>query len=215
MEHGVSVEMVLEGAYAVRVDSLIRVIRAGGAVEEFAAGAEALLGPGDAVLYLDASAAQRFHNPDAIDTVVVGVSVIAALDNERGVSQDGATGVLLYPLGRIDAATWAQAGFVAGPFSITLQRVTVAPGGTLPPADTSVPTMRYIESGSLTWVTAGTEATPPGSAGTIVFASRQYVPWMPSEPDRPPVLRNDGAGPLAVLELTISPAEGLSATRAP
>jgi Putative zinc-finger len=206
-EQGAAVEIVLEGAYAVRAEAAIRVVRADGAVDDVPPGTEVRLGPGDAVLYLDDTAAQAYRNPGDRRTVVLGLAVVVARDADRADALAGAAGVAVESLGTIAAADVELSGIVAGPLVVALRRVTVAPGAHLPAADGATPTLRYVEAGAVAW-------GPDGSAATVV-SKGQAVPWTPSGSGGGPVLRNDGPAPAVVLEFAIAAAPPGPGTPAP
>ena len=62
---GAGFDYVVAGAYAVRSDGPLLVVRAGGEREHPTLGAEVALGPGDAVVYLDTAAASAQRNAGA------------------------------------------------------------------------------------------------------------------------------------------------------
>jgi hypothetical protein len=197
---GVEANFVLDGAYTVQVEGPLRIVRADGTTEDLAPGTEVTVGAGEAWIDLELAAAMTFRNAGNTPVIFAGVGFWAqesttdrATTNPPGAIDGSATS--LSPDG------WAQ----AGPLTVTLRRLTLAPGTSLPPSDETLPILRFVEHGRLTReITQVGIATAPGAP--LVFRTGEWVPWVELGPDRQSILSNDEDEPLVFLELTITPA---------
>lgn len=197
---GVETYFVLEGDYTVRVDGPVRVVHADGTTDDLAPGTEIMVGPGEAWIDLDLTAAATFRNAGSTPAVFVGVGFWA----QSGTMNRGTTD----PPASVDGMAtslspgdWAQ----AGPLMVTLRRVTLPSGAHLPPSAEPLPILRFVEQGRLTReiVPVG---TPPVSAAPLVFRADNWVPWAELGADRQVRVVNDEEEPLVFLELTITSA---------
>jgi hypothetical protein len=200
MQPGVEAYFVLEGAYTVQVDGPVRVIHADGTTEDLAPGTEVMVGPGEAWIDLDLTAAATFRNAGSTPVVFVGVGFWA----QTGTMNRGTTD----PPASVDGMAtslspgdWAQ----AGPLTVTLRRVTLAPGAHLPPSAEPLPILRFVEQGQLTReiVQVG---TPTASAAPLVFRADNWVAWAELGANKQVRVVNDEEEPLVFLELTITSA---------
>jgi hypothetical protein len=197
---GVEAYVVLEGTYTVQVDGPVRIIRADGTTEDLAPGTEVLVGPGEAWIDLDLTAAATFRNAGSTPAVFVGVGFWA----QAGTMNRGTTD----PPGSVDGMAtslspddWAQ----AGPLTVTLRRVTLPPGASEPPSAEPLPILRFVEQGQLTReiVQVG---TPSASAAPLVFRAGNWVSWGELGANKQARVVNDEEEPLIFLELTITSA---------
>jgi hypothetical protein len=144
-EKGILVDVVLEGSYALRSGPL-HVMRAGadGPPEEFAAGEEAVLATGDAVLYLENDAAWDFRNAApaqpgmALEALIISTDppalpVESVVDPER---VDDDPSLHLEVLGRTEPDIWANGA--GGPLLLTIWRAELAPGASIPAPDAGI-----------------------------------------------------------------------------
>jgi hypothetical protein len=138
-EKGVLVDVLLEGSYAMRSGGPLLVARSGavGAPEEIAAGEEAVLATGDAVIYLENDADWEFRNAApaepgmALEALIISTDppalpVESVVDPER---VDDDLSLHLDLLGRAEPAEWAEGA--KGPLTLTIWRADLAPGATI------------------------------------------------------------------------------------
>jgi hypothetical protein len=197
---GVEANFVLEGTYTVQVDGPLRIIHVDGTTEDLAPGVEVTVGPGEAWIDLDVAAAATFRNSGSTPAVFVGVGFWAqAGTTDRSVTDPPASvdGMAT----SLSPDDWAQ----AGPLTVTLRRVTLAPGAHVPPSAEPLPILRFVEQGQLTReiVQVG---TPPASAAPLVFRADNWVPWVELGANQQARVVNDEEEPLVFLELTITSA---------
>ena len=153
-EKGILVDVVMEGSYALRSGPL-HVMRAGtdGPPEEFAAGEEAVLATGDAVLYLENDAAWEFRNAApaqpgmALEALIISTDppalpVESVVDPEH---VDDDPSLHLEVLNRSEPEIWANGA--GGPLVVTIWRAELAPGASLPPPETGIVQVVAAESG--------------------------------------------------------------------
>jgi hypothetical protein len=199
-------ELVVDGMLGARSEGAMRVVRADGATEEVPPGTEATLGPGDAAIYLDNSAPQVLRNAGEGPLVTINVGIFSTVEPATPVPPNVFAGTTGLGLGYLDPAGWERAGLTGMPLAVTLRRVTLEPGASLPPSAETVPTLRAVETGELAWEVLRPEGTPTASRA-VIFRPDQSVSWTPLRRGRVLVLRNEGDGPVTYLELTIAAAE--------
>lgn len=154
-EKGIIVDVVPEGAYALRSGPL-HVLRDGvaGPPEAFAAGEEAVVGTGDAVLYLENDAAWDFRNaaPDepgrALEALIISTDppalpVESVVDPEH-VDEDPS--LHLEVLNRSEPEIWADGA--EGSLVLTIWRAELAPGAKAPAPDAGIVQVVAAESGA-------------------------------------------------------------------
>jgi len=121
---GPMVEYVIEGAYAVRAQAPIRVVRAARAIEEVPAGTEVTLGPGDGLISRSETVVEAANTGTTPVTLLNWVMV----DDDSGTSPAH----LLAGWTRVDTDGWYQMSPPVRPISVRLKRVTLPPKGELP-----------------------------------------------------------------------------------
>jgi hypothetical protein len=105
-------------------------------------------------------------------------------------------------LGAVGSADLAP--LPAGPLTLAIRRVTVAPGASLVPSEETFLTLRYVDGGVLTL-----ETTPPGAATPVppmTVGRGERVPGGSAVAGHRLVLRNDHDAPLVLLEFAVAPA---------
>ena len=212
---GVAVEVVLEGAYAVRSEAGWRVQRAGpagtsGTAEPIAPGTEAVLNPGDVLIETEIERAHAVANRGATPVVTLGAFVYAYASADLDLENAGVwvapAGVVDERLGSLEPNVWPAA--TPGPVTLALRRLTLAPGASLGPypVTDAPPELLVVEAGRLEL-----GVLPPGAAAPTTrplrFRAGQAVPFavMPEGTRR--VVANGGDEPLVVLALTVAAAE--------
>ncbi len=124
----VTVEAVVAGAYALRVDVPLRVRRAARGAPDVPPGTEVTLGPGDAVVYPDNAAAQVLRNPGPDPLVTIGVGIFSTVASAAPAPSVLPAGVRIDELGFLDARDWARAG-LAGSLVVTILSADAGAGG--------------------------------------------------------------------------------------
>jgi hypothetical protein len=165
----------------------------GGNVEEITPGTEVTLDPGDAVVYVENSAAQQVRNPGQTPTETVSF----------GVFPDALV---------VTPRDWEQAGLAGHDVAVHVERVTLPPGASLPPYQpiATEPMAYVVSTGELELdvVPASNRAT---AVATLRFLPGQVVPFRMLREGNQFVLRNAGDEPLTLIELSLA-AEESSAT---
>ena len=113
------VDVVLSGALLVLSEGRVQVQRAAG-LEEVAPATVVTIHPGEAVIYVDNQAAQTFRNP--------GRSTLTALS--FGVFSAAAPST--FTAGPVSQEDWARSGLAGHDLTVTVERLTVPPGASLP-----------------------------------------------------------------------------------
>jgi quercetin dioxygenase-like cupin family protein len=193
---GPLVEYVLAGAYAVRAEAPVRVVRAGGTEEAVPAGTEAVLGPGDGLVSRNEVAVEAANAGDGILELLSW----ALVDDPEG-TLGGNTPDTPAVFGGHRLPDWSsdwvdrrsgpsgRFGVVvpAGPARLRLRQVELAPGASLPPPAGSSPFLVSLRRNA-----AG---TPTDLVGTLGREADGTV-------------LNRGREAFAVYVLTLEPAGG-------
>jgi hypothetical protein len=166
-EKGILVDVVMEGSYALRSGGPLHVMREGveGPPEEFAAGEEAVLATGDAVLYLENDASWDFRNSapsqpgKALEVLIISTDppalpVESVVDPEH---VDDDPSLHLEVLGRTEPEIWANGA--EGPLLVTVWRAELAPGASIPAPDTGIVQVVAAESGEAPDLTVSPDGT--------------------------------------------------------
>lgn len=201
---GVGVEVVQAGIYTVRLEAPLRVQRAGstGPDEEFPAGTEVTLAPGDAVVYPDYAAPGDIGNAGDEPMILTGV-VINATEGSGTPLPKLPTGVGATLLSHSIVSDWAT--LPPGPLNVSLRQLILPPGTHIGPyKPVGLQAMR-IESGTIlrNFLPAG-ETTArwqplPHLPGTT-------TPFMAPAPELRETVDVDGDEPAELLVLIIEPA---------
>jgi hypothetical protein len=166
-EKGILVDVVMEGSYALRSGGPLHVIREGvdGPPEQFAAGEEAVLATGDAVLYLDNDASWDFRNSapsqpgTALEVLIISTDppalpVESVVDPEH-VDEDPS--LHLEVLGRVEPEIWGNGA--GGPLLVTIWRAELAPGASIPAPAAGIVQVVAAESGEAPDLTISPDGT--------------------------------------------------------
>ncbi len=149
--------------------------------------------------------------PPAADSTIAGALADAMLsprDGTRALNVPGVTVTLLGSLGRIRAAQLPPSGGV-----LTLERVLLAPGASLPPRAATGPTLLVVEAGRVglvpvretAWVLFPTARQEAASAGSeTMVAEGEAAFW---DAGAVALLRGGSEAAVSALLLTISPAD--------
>jgi mannose-6-phosphate isomerase-like protein (cupin superfamily) len=157
-----------------------------GTMEEITPGEEVMLGPGDAVVYVENSAAQGLRNPGEVPAESISFGVFV-----------GSTA--------ITNADWEQSGVASGDVAVTVDRLTLSPGASLDPLrpDLAQPTLFAVSAGELQLdVISTTDPTVPEA--TLQFLPGQLIPFRTLPEEMQFVLHNAGSEPLTLIQLTLA-----------
>jgi hypothetical protein len=173
---GPMVEYVLEGTYTVRAEAAIQLVRADGTVEEVPAGTEVVLGPGDGLIS---------RNETVVEAANTGATPVELL-NWVLIEKGDFGGHSL--LGWVDHMADVQGPLAvpAGPATLLLRRVELAPDATFPAP--AAGTLRFGVT------------LPNNAAGTPVAAD------LGQQSDG--TIRTVGAEAITIYILTLEPAGG-------
>ncbi|MGH2614459.1 MAG: hypothetical protein ACRDJC_04420 [Thermomicrobiales bacterium] len=201
-------EYVLSGSLVVRSAGRV-VVQRGSAgarqpVEEIAPGSEATVGAGDAAVYLSNGAAQTVRNSESTPAITLKVIVVTATEAAGALPRAFAP----YILGHLSTFDWKRSALPVGPMRVRVERLTAAPGASVPRSTTELPVLRFVEAGQLTWAieTPATLLAPMLAA--VHFRRGQAVPYQRQPDGWHILLRSSGDEPLVLLVLTTMPAAG-------
>jgi hypothetical protein len=107
-------------------------------------------------------------------------------------------------LGSIRGEDWLDHGLRGHDLELVVRRVTLDPGATMETVDAQWPSVRFVESGTLTWTI--TEAGAASPRASIDFREGEVVSYFHPEPGAVVTLENGDNEPAIYLELTVLPA---------
>jgi hypothetical protein len=120
---GIGAEVVQAGHYSIRLSTPMEVQRRGGAPgEAIAAHTEVTLGPGDAAIYPDYTAAAEFRVAGDAPVELIGVAIVGS-DGSGSPAPKFPDGVQSEELGRSLTRDWEK--LAGGPVSVSLHQMTV------------------------------------------------------------------------------------------
>ena len=201
---GVGVEVVQSGAYAVRLDAPVRV-RDGDAADgedEFPAGTEVVLGPGETVVYPDYGAAGTVRNAGDEPMVLVGVAIVAA-DGPGTAMTELPAGVIGESLGR--AIPSELRSLPAGPVRVGLWRLTLPAGGRAGPYEAPGLEALRVERGAITRHFLRPGDTAPRFR-PLFHTTGTSAPFAAPVPGARRVIASVGDEPAELLAVLIEPA---------
>ncbi len=201
---GVGAEVVRSGVYSLRLDTPLRVRRAGaaGSGEAIPADTEVILQAGDAAFYGEYAATGEIRNAGDESLEVVGVAILSTEEPGLPVPglPDGVTGEVFT---RTVSSDWQT--LPPGPVVVNLHRLTLPPKTTLGPYDALGLEAMYVASGEISrsLLRAGAEEpvgpAHPRSAG-------RAVPFIAAGPGARHIVANPDDQPAEILVVTIAPA---------
>jgi mannose-6-phosphate isomerase-like protein (cupin superfamily) len=192
----IAADVVLAGEYTVRSEGRLQVQRAAG-LEEVAPGTDVTVHPGDVVIYVENQAAQVMRNPGDETAQAISFGAFSAAPAADAT------------LETVSQADWERSGLAGQELTVTVERLTVPPGSSLPPfvPDVHAPRVFVVEEGEAQWVLlAPARATPPAPAA-IPFGREQTIAFQPLPPGEQLQLRNDEDRPLVLLQVTVRAAD--------
>ena len=203
VSRGVGAELVQSGLYSVRLAAPVQVLRRGstGGQIELIEQDEVTLGPGDVAIYHDRSAPAELRNTGAEPAVLFGVAIVGDVGAEErlplppGVEQGMLTNTI--------PADWQT--LPAGPLQVTVRRVTLPAGTSLPPYEPIGLEAIQVESGAIAWTSMRPGQEESGNA-RIAPRTGATTPFMAAPPGARRVLQSVGSEPVVMLIVTIEPA---------
>jgi hypothetical protein len=183
----IAADVVLSGAQISQSEGRMQLQRKG-TTEEIAPGTEVTLDPGDAVVYVENSAAQELRNPGETPTETISFGVFSNVTATA-----------------MSHADWEQSGVAMGDFAVIVDRITLSPGASLDPyhPDLAEPTLFAVSAGELQLDVVSSDA-PSESRATLRFLPGQLIPFRSLAADMQFVLRNAGNDPLTLIQLTLT-----------
>jgi hypothetical protein len=213
---GVGAVLVASGTYAVTAEGPLVVLRGPDATPELAApGTEAVLMAGDVLVYPD-TAVHRTRRVVGEEPVAWVRLFVEGPDRPGGGIATPAVGSsVVVDLAQSSMSEEAQAvaGIGTGPVTLTLRRVTLAPGTALPPLVDEAYAVRAVAEGKASWSLAPSRMATPAPYGgpTEGFIIKGLT--LPAVAGYALVIENAEQVPLVFYEATIAPAAPDAAPR--
>ena len=192
----IAADVVLSGEYSVQSEGRIQVQRAAG-LEEVPPGTEVTVRPGDAVIYVENQATQILRNSGDEVARVISVEVFSADPPADGPASNVASS-------RVSPEDWERSGLAGQNLAVSVERLTVPPGASLPAfvPDVQAPRIFSVARGAAEWtIIAPGAATPPPAEPFV----RNEVLWFRTLGEGEQLqLQNLGDRPLVLLQVTLS-----------
>jgi mannose-6-phosphate isomerase-like protein (cupin superfamily) len=184
-------DVVLSGELMVLSKGRVQVQRAAG-LEEVGPNTVVTIHPGEAIIYIDNQAEQTFRNPGRSTLTAISFGIFSAAPPST------------FTVGSVSQEDWERSGLAGQDLTVTVERLTVPPGGGLPAfaPDVRAPRVFLVAEG-------GTQAvimTPGGAARPTAerFGPGQVVKFRMLGAGEQLQLRNTEAQPLVLLQVTVS-----------
>jgi hypothetical protein len=195
----IAADVVMDGEYAVQSEGRMQLQR-GGTVEEVEPGTEVSLDVGDAVVFVEGAAAGAVRNPGDTETRTVSFGVFSVAPPEAE-----------YP-GVVSKDDWERSGLAESNVAVTVERVTLPSGGRLAlEPDPAAPRFYAVTQGTVEWVLM----LPDGQTPILRFFPGQLIRFRPLNTGQMLELRNPGAEPVELLQLTLERSEPGAAVATP
>jgi hypothetical protein len=182
-------DVVLGGELVVRSEGRVRVQRAAGR-EDVPPNTTVTVRPGEAVVYVDNRAAQSFRNPGPGTLTAISFGVFSAAPPST------------FTAGAVDQADWARSGLVGHDLTVTVERLTMPPGASLPAfaPDVRAPRVFAVAEGAARSVVVAPtgEASPAGRFGPV-----QVIGFRTLGEGEQLEVRNAGIRRLVLLRVTL------------
>jgi hypothetical protein len=184
-------DVVLSGEFTVLSEGRLQVQRAAGR-EDVPANTVVTIHPGEAVIYVDNQAAQTFRNTGRGMLTAVSFGVFSAAPpstfTEGAVSQDD----------------WERSGLAGHDLTVSVERLTVPPEGSLPAfvPDVQTPRIFVVAEGVAQWAIIAPGGATPTAA--FSFARGETLRFRALDNGEQLYLRNDEDQPLVLLQVTLS-----------
>ncbi len=185
------VDVVLSGALLVLSEGRVQVQRAAG-LEEVAPDTVVTIHPDEAVIYVDNQAAQTFRNPGRSPLTALSFGVFSAAAPST------------FTAGPVSQEDWARSGLAGHDLTVTVERLTVPPGASLPAFVPDVARRHAIfavaEGVAQAVILTPSGATPPPAER---FGPGQVIRFRTLGAGERLQLRNTEAQPLVLLQVTL------------
>jgi hypothetical protein len=190
----IAADVVLAGEYTIRSAGRLQVQRGAG-LEEVPPGTEVTVRAGDVDIFVENQAAQIGRNEGDELSQAIGFGVFSAAPP---------AGLSVAPVSQED---WERSGLAEQDLLVSVERLTVPPGSSLPPyvPDVHAPRIFVVAEGVAHWGSLGPErATPPAG---VPFVRGQTIWFRTLDAGEQLQLRNDEDQPLELLQVTVSAAQ--------
>jgi hypothetical protein len=197
----IAVDVVLAGEYAVRSEGRLQVQRATGR-EEVPPGTDVTVHPGEAVIYVENQAAQLIRNAGDEPARALSFGVFSAAP-PSGITQ-----------GPVRKEDWERSGLAGQDLLVSVERLTLPPGSSLPAfvPDVQTPRIFAVAEGVAQWaILAPDRATPPAP---VSFSREQVIAFQTLRAGEQLQLRNDEDQPLVLLQVTVTAADAATSVAA-
>jgi mannose-6-phosphate isomerase-like protein (cupin superfamily) len=184
------VDVVLSGELMVLSKGRVRVQRAA-EIEEVAPDTVVTIQPGEAVIYIDNQAEQTFRNPGRSTLTAISFGVYSAAPPST------------FTDGPVSQEDWERSGLAGHDLTVTVDRLTVPPGASLPAfvPDVRAPRVFMVAEG-----VAQSETVTPGGATSGPaerFGAGQVIRFRTLGSGERLQLRNTEDQPLVLLQVTL------------
>jgi hypothetical protein len=190
----IAVDVVLAGEYTVRSEGRLQIQRAAGR-EEVTPGTDVTVHPGDVVIYVENQAAQVMRNAGDESARALSFGIFSAAP-PSGITQ-----------GPVRKEDWERSGLAGQDLTVTVERLTLPPGSSLPAfvPDVHVPRIFAVVEGVARWaILAPDRATPPTP---VSFSREQVIAFQALRAGEQLQLRNEENRPLVLLQVTVNAAD--------
>ena len=185
------VDVVLSGQLMVLSKGRVQVQNAEG-LKEVAPNTVVTIRPGEAIIYIDNQAEQTFRNPGRSTLTAVSFGVYSAAPPST------------FTDGSVSQEDWERSGLAGRDLTVTVERLTVPPGASLP---AFVPDVRAPRVFAVAEGVAQAEIVTPGGATAPVaerFGAGQVIRFRMLGAEERLQLRNTETEPLVLLQVTLS-----------
>jgi hypothetical protein len=184
-------DVVLSGEFAVLSEGRLQVQRAADR-EDVPANTVVTIHPGEAVIYVDNQAAQTFRNTARGTLTAISFGIFSAAPPST------------FTEGAVSQEDWERSGLAGHDLTVSVERLTVPPRGSLPPFVPDVQTPRIFvvaEGVAQQAIIASVGATPTAS---VPFRAGETIRFQTLDNGEQLHLRNDEDRPLVLLQVTLS-----------
>jgi hypothetical protein len=204
---GAGMDCLVSGSYAMRSDGPLAIYRQGQSESEpVPDGATSTLTTGDVVLILDNDHNQQYRVVGEEPAVILSVMIMSTEQGTCATTEcpEVPAGFIEESFGSVRTSDWLEHGLQGEDLTLSVSRVTQEAGVTRPTSDHQWPALRFIESGTLTYVaTKSGAATPQSELG---IREGDVLPYFRPEQGTTISLQNATSEPVTYLELTVMPA---------
>jgi hypothetical protein len=204
---GAGMDCLVSGSYTMRSSGPLAIYRHGQPESEpVPDGATSTLTAGDVVLILDNDHDQQYRVVGEEPAVIISAMILSTEQGTCATTEcpEVPQGLIEQSFGSVRALDWLEHGLRGEDLALTVSRVTQEAGVSLPTSDHQWPALRFVESGTLTWV--ATEAGMATPRSELDVREGNAVPYFRPEPGTTISLLNATNDPVTYLELTVTPA---------